>query len=449
MVIKRFIFAIFILIMALLGSAKAVSFRFVVISDTQGDVNGINDVILGEVVQATINENADFILISGDLVDGPYGSNPSLEIQLTYWCEIMQPLYDANIGVYPVRGNHDAGIAYSDPAKKVTWDNVFSGSYTLPANGPTGEKNVTYSFTYQNALIVGLDQYVNRQRINQTWLDDQFTSHTQPHVFVFAHEPAFKINHPDCLDDYPADRNAFWNSIARQGGRTYFCGHDGFYDHARLDDGDGRIDNDLHQFVIVTGDVNPDGAYDGYNSYWTPQRIAHDTKCGYLLVEIEGLTATLTYKHRTAPNVYSSAGDVFTYTAEPTGDFDKDGDVDFVDFAVFAQKWLTVRGVPVPQPSLWTSKIIYLANEPIVVNFTGASGNLGDWIGLYEKDAANDASIDWLYTNGTKDDELDILSGEVTFSAGINTQGQYEARLFFNNSTEPNDLKAITEFIIN
>jgi predicted phosphodiesterase len=282
--------------------------RFIVIGDTRGNDNGVNTVILQEIVQATIDEEADFILVAGDLVYGST-SRTELESQLTTWLNTMMPLYNSGIGVYPCRGNHDVD-------SKAAWDDVFSGIYALPDNGPSGEENITFSLTYDNVFIVGLDQYVSYRRVNQTWLDMQFDLNVEPHVFVFGHEPAYKVFHSGCLDDYPSDRNTFWDSIAAEGGRIYFAGHDHFYDHARLDDGDGDPNNDIHQYIVGTGGATlySDGLYDGDNGFWTPLRIHHAMQYGYVLVEVNDLNVIVTWKARTAVNVYE-AEDEFIYTA--------------------------------------------------------------------------------------------------------------------------------------
>ncbi|KKL56257.1 hypothetical protein LCGC14_2247220, partial [marine sediment metagenome] len=292
--------------------ASGAPVTFVVCGDTRGGDNGVNTTILAEIVAATIAEGVDFILLPGDLVTGS-GTQSVLESQLTTWVSTMQPLYDAGIGVYPVRGNHDAGSL-------AAWNSVFSGAYALPSNGPAGEENLTYSFTFDNVFVAATDQYVNRNRVNQTWLDEQFAANTQPHVFVFGHAPAFKVDHNDCLDDYPTERNAFWDSIVNAGGRSYFAGHDHFYDHARLDDIDGDPDNDVHQYIVGTGGapIYSGGPYDGDNGSWTPQGIKHEGQYGYVLVEVDGPTATLTWKHRTQAGVYETDTDTFTYTLPPT-----------------------------------------------------------------------------------------------------------------------------------
>jgi hypothetical protein len=102
-----------------------------------------------------VSQGVDLVVFPGDLVNG-YNSQEALESQLLTWRDTMQPIYDAGIGVYPVRGNHDLG----SPPGTTAWNNVFSGDYALPQNGPDGELNLTYSVAHENALFLGLDEYV-------------------------------------------------------------------------------------------------------------------------------------------------------------------------------------------------------------------------------------------------------------------------------------------------
>ena len=291
-------------------SGPQTSWQFIVTGDSRsdGENNGVNIRIIGELAAEIISKNVDFVLWTGDLVNG-YDDPETMENQFNTWRKTMLPVYDAGIGVHVVRGNHDIG----EPEGTSAWNNVFDD---LPDNGPAGEKNLTYSLTHKNAFIVAVDQYVDEeQHINQEWLDKQFAANTKPHVFVFGHEPAFEALHEDCIGAEPHVRDRFWASIEKAGGRTYFCGHDHFYDHARADD-DGDPGNDVHQYIAGTAGAplyrwSP--SYDGDNSDYTLENIYHARKHGYVLVEIDGLDVTLTWMQRTGPGQYQPK-DIWTYS---------------------------------------------------------------------------------------------------------------------------------------
>jgi 3',5'-cyclic AMP phosphodiesterase CpdA len=295
----------------LLAGCNGPKWSFIVTGDSRDGENGVNTLILSELAAQIVKAKPDFVLISGDLVSG-YNDQAALQSQLQTWRNTMKPVYDAGIGVYPVRGNHDVGR----PPGVQAWNNVFTGKFALPDNGPDDEKNLTYSFTHKNALIVGLDQYVELRRVDQDWLDSQLAANTKPHLFFFGHEPAFKARHDACLDDYPADRDMFWASIEKAGARTYFCGHDHFYDHARVDD-DGDPENDIHQYIVGTAGAplrDSDGNYDGVNNTYTVENIYYAEEFGYCLVEIDDRDVTITWFERTAPAQYQPK-EAWSYTA--------------------------------------------------------------------------------------------------------------------------------------
>ena len=313
-------------------ASAGVPWRFIATGDSRGDTNGVNTVIMSEIVTRILAEQPDLVLFSGDLVTGSSNTN-TLISQLTNWRTIMQPVYNAGIQVLAVRGNHE------DQGSVVAWNTVFAGAYAMPGNGPAGEVNVTFSLVHHNAFIAGLDEYSGHiHRVNQTWLDGQFATNTQPHVFVVGHEPAFKAYHTDCMDDYQSDRDIFWASIASAGGRTYFCGHDHFYDHARIDDQDGNPNDDLHQCIIGTAGAPPytfGGVYDGVNDSYVPLQQHYASAYGYVVIDINGLSATLTWMQRVSAGNYA-AYEVWSYNALPRpGDLNADGYVDVGDFGVF------------------------------------------------------------------------------------------------------------------
>jgi predicted phosphodiesterase len=302
---------LFLLLLLLTGAANAQSqkWKFLVYGDTRGTNNTsdqINATILAELARATTNTSPkpEFVLVPGDLV------NSGTLSAFQSWTNIMAPVYAAGIKVYPVIGNHDT-------ASVSGYTTVFGAD--IPDNGPASELNRTYYVIQYNVLVAVMDNYVVAHQCNTNWLKNVLQTNRYLHAFVMGHEPAFSVNHTDCLDDVPGARDVFWNILSNAACRVYFCGHDHFYDHMRLDDEDGDPSNDVHQTIVGTGGApfHADSAYDGTNSIWTPTRIRHDMTYGYVAVEIDGPIATLTWYQRTAPNNYAATSDVFTYSLAP------------------------------------------------------------------------------------------------------------------------------------
>ncbi len=338
------------------------TWRFIVTADSRSeshsDNNGVNVKILSEVVTEILARDVEFVLFAGDLSIGGV-SQDLLEVEFLTWRDTMQPLYDARIGVYPVRGNHDLG----SPAGTTAWNNVFrdetaSGgmNYLLPQNGPDGEKNLTYSVTHRNVFVMGFDELATpnhgQNYVHQGWMDEQLAVNTKPHIFAYGHYTAFKMIW-DSLGDHPAARDLFWNALEDAGSRTYFCGHEHFYNHSRADD-DGDPNNDLHQYVVGSAGASIhvwDGTYPGDNGGRAITPIYHTTRFGYILAEIDDCHVKLTWMQRdtddeTVDGAYLPS-DVWEYTIgcgnpgypPPKGDLNRDCVVDLNDWAIIAGQW--------------------------------------------------------------------------------------------------------------
>lgn len=299
------------------------AWRFAFVGDTHVPLT----TIAAEIAASVIRDDVKFVIVDGDLVETGAGTaTATLQSYLTTWRDAFAPVYANGTGVYVTRGNHENDV----PNHLSTWNNFFTGAYAMPANGPADEANLTYSMTHNNAFFLGLDDYTNIHRVNQTWVSHQLASNRQPHIFAFGHEPAFKAFHTDCLDDYPDERNAFWSSLAAAGAKVYLCGHDHFYNMSRIDDGDGNPGNDLYQCIAGTGGTTnwpvQNYNYNGSNAPYTPINIGSVTGTyGYMLVEISGpgtndLGVKLTWKQRTydtntASYIYPATANGLTYTA--------------------------------------------------------------------------------------------------------------------------------------
>ncbi len=296
-------------------AAAGSAWRFAVVGDTHVPTGGL----AAELAAAMAADGVELVLFPGDIVQaGLRVSGSELRAELSAWKDAVATLAAAGIGVFPVRGNHEADA----PDILAAWGEAFSGQWAVPADGPAGEEGLTYSFTHRNALFVGLADYASPHRVNQAWLDAQLASRCGlPHRFVFGHEPAFKVFHTDCLDDDPAARDAFWRSLAAAGAEVYFCGHDHFFDAARIVDGGAGAATGLVQLVVGTGGggLFDRHAYDGANSAFLPEALAHLEANGYLLVEVSGpgeddLGVTLTFKQRIPGSGGAAAVYVPAYT---------------------------------------------------------------------------------------------------------------------------------------
>lgn len=282
------------------------------------DKNGINTLITKELADAVLKENARALLWTGDLVYGDRKDRAAHKVQLEEWLKIMKPVSDAKIPIYAVRGNHEA-TSQDSPA---VWNEVFTGRYALPQNGPADAKNMTYWVEMDNVLLLGIDNYAFARGTSPVnWLNQTLAAHKKPHIFAFAHEMAFYAgNHKDNLSSNARNRDDFIGALMAAGSKAYFAGHDHFYDHLiATKEGVGSI----HQFVAGTAGApkygsDPNGPAD---PGWSISRVLHLPKensepiaYGYLLIEIDGPKATITFKGRTGPGTYVPM-DSWSYTA--------------------------------------------------------------------------------------------------------------------------------------
>jgi hypothetical protein len=374
---------LFLLLISLTGAANAAAaepWRFIMVCDTRSNTaSGINDQVVRELTGEILRGDVDFVIIAGDLASGARAGAPRFETQLWSWVAAMKPIYDAGIPVYVCRGNHELGDMWDagpgEPPNSLDnyakrWLKVFGGSPSrqrLPDNGPADERYMSYSVAHRNALIVALDQYAGIEHrivhsLNQSWLDSLLANNARPHVFVFGHEPAFRALHADCLDAHPVQRDAFWHSLRAAGARLYFCGHDHFYDHALVNDGDGDPNDDIHQYIVGTGGApfySWTPPYDGNNGAFQVTQVRHAQAYGYVLVDVDDLKVTVTWMERqtstlSQPGVYQPK-DAWSYTAagcqvKLAADLNGDCRVDFADLAILASEWLASGKSPSPPP---------------------------------------------------------------------------------------------------
>ena len=283
------------------------SWRFAVFCDTRGsnDLNTwktcVNTFALTAIADEIVRQQCKLAIVPGDLINGWWANgHTSYEDQFSLWKQLMAPVYDAGIPVYPVRGNHEDGPGAYPPVPPYSTnpDAHLKGAFvdafgsTNPTNGPAKEVGLTYSFVYENALFIGLDEYVVPHRVSQTWLNAQLAADDSDFVFVYGHEPAYQVVHADCLAAYSINRQLFWNSLGARGNSVYFCGHDHFYDRAHVQDLSGNV---VWQVLVGSGGAPPG------SPAWSPPHADgsvvgdyhEDSGVGFMIVTVDETKARL------------------------------------------------------------------------------------------------------------------------------------------------------------
>ena len=245
--------------------ASAQTWKFGVISDTQWTIanDGKNPGtaaadIIQQVNKRFINHNVKFVVAVGDMVD--QGSLTNDYTRALY----AQELYNANIGFFPLRGNHEAAegtpaymkssqdlrCAYPQivPGPMAGWQNntpqsIFDTVYpplaslpdppaakpspaflfpagqfftssnlltTCSGGGDPGQY-ISYAFRYINATLVMLDEfkspnyYYSYLPEQQLWIDQELSLRpANTHAFVFNHKNLLGGNHKDNMFGGPA-----------------------------------------------------------------------------------------------------------------------------------------------------------------------------------------------------------------------------------------------------
>jgi Calcineurin-like phosphoesterase len=204
--------------------------------------------IIKQVDRQFIAEGVKLVIAVGDTVD--VGSATSIGTRALY----AQDLYNAGIGFYPLRGNHEAAegtspdltsgaellhafpqigtgrnnitppdittalipaldLANNPPAARRGRAFVVGRNFSEPKDVNDANHSVSYSFDYANARFILLDQfdltgnyYNSTIPAQQPWIDDQLADADRPrHAFVFVHKNLLGGNHKDNMFGGPVN----------------------------------------------------------------------------------------------------------------------------------------------------------------------------------------------------------------------------------------------------
>lgn len=212
-----------VLVAALIAAAglPAFAWKFASMADSRGDNNGVNVDVLTKIVGQINKENVDLVLFQGDAVNGGC-DDTCLSSQMDTWLGVMKSL---NCPWYYTCGNHEVSRATSE--------DVLRNKLNQPMNGPADNKELVYSFNHKDAHFVVLNsEHIGQfHHVQESWLAQDLSKNTKPHVFVMAHDPAYPAgpHNNDSLDKYKTERDGTWNTMSGAGVEMYLCGHEHLY----------------------------------------------------------------------------------------------------------------------------------------------------------------------------------------------------------------------------
>jgi hypothetical protein len=297
---KRFLGRTVVLTCALAAGSLPViaqSWKFGVMADTQwgmpDDGKNPNSCAV-DIVKALnkqfIDKKVKFVIEVGDLVDKIGDKQTGTTAETIANAEdvravFAQELYNAGVGFFPVRGNHDSHRLSGAEFKRIypqtqtgtmnaTPANAFSvpnpDAATQPFPRPEGApftlgsnfetplpaetkdldwRGLTYSFDYNNVRFVLVDQFapLNAKEgekpdltlVEQVpWINRTLAAKpSNGHVFVFGHKGLISENHVDTLfgsdpTQSASSQDAFISAMFKNGVRYYIQGHDHMHNRA-------------------------------------------------------------------------------------------------------------------------------------------------------------------------------------------------------------------------
>jgi hypothetical protein len=263
-----------------LAKPSDTAWSFGVMSDTQWGLddgynpNSVSVAIINQLNKQFISNRVKFVIQVGDLSDS--GSIAGTQTRALF----AQPLYNAEIGFFPLRGNHDDqpnnlaeykrifpqtmdGIQnatpsnlfkiYNPDATSQPFPTKTGSSFTIGKNfsSPSSDlSGLSYSFDYShdidsvNARFIMLDQfriangYQNTIDDQQKWINSRLEARpANSHAFVFGHKGLITTAHVDTLfgSDPSQDsvgQNTFIKSLNNNNVHFYTHGHDHIYDRS-------------------------------------------------------------------------------------------------------------------------------------------------------------------------------------------------------------------------
>ena len=336
-----------------LGKASAAissdAWCFGVMSDTQwkndlestGGENTCATGIIDALNQQFINHNCKFVIQVGDLVDKDrYTDSSDGSHNLATHAAHREVLYDAGIGFYPLRGNHEASQAAANefvslwPQTQGEGDNV-NGATNFVQSDIEALKGLSYSFDYKNVRCVMIDQFVRKDGSNYDgtssyynnmvdqveWVDDMVSSKPDDyHAFVLAHKNLIGGNHKDNLfgsnlTSNADSRDAFIKSLDTNNVGAYISGHDHMHHRSLVSADSDYGDYKVQQLITSSNSYKFYTPWDEDDGRETMLQEELYT-IGYYIFTVDGPRVTIDFYSSSTGKEYGPVS-LRDYTAAP------------------------------------------------------------------------------------------------------------------------------------
>ena len=340
-------------------AASAGKWSFGVMDDTQWtcptDPAGVNSnmvplSIINQLNPRFIAAGVKFVVQVGDLTENGNDADEAVR------AAAAQPLLNAGIGFFPMRGNHETYASPSNswaipafqsdyPQTRGLFNTFGAANFSSPTAVSSDLNGMSYAFDYgasnSTARFLVLDNWVTPSRLvapgngynygysfgdQQTWISAQLDKNSRgaAHAFVFSHQPLIAENHQDSpfvgnTASNPAMQNAFFASLATNNVRYYISGHDHIHQRSLIASPDGS--NSVEEII---------GASDSSKFYtpkatndagWAGQKYRETSLAqelytpGYYIYTVDGPRVSVDYFSDVRTNWASDASFPFTATS--------------------------------------------------------------------------------------------------------------------------------------
>jgi hypothetical protein len=314
------------------------AWSFGVMGDTQwtlatdpagNNPNGVAVSIINQINQQFISKGINFVIQVGDLTEN--GSDADVAMRAT----AAQALYNAGIGFFPMRGNHEtyanptngyaiAVFQTSFPQTQCLGKTFGATNCSSPFSVSRDLTGMSYSFDYgiagSNARFVIIDDWATpSKRVDaagypygysisdqQSWISNRVNKNSRntTHAFVLSHQNPMGANHQDSLfsgytNANPNMQNAFFASLQNNNVKYYISGHDHIHQRSIIESPDGI--SKIQELISASASSKFYTPKDLTDAKWYGQKSRETSvsqelnTVGFYIFTIEGSCVTVDY----------------------------------------------------------------------------------------------------------------------------------------------------------